>query len=506
MKSENDLDVLIETFFDEFYYYFSSFATPRGIHRYDYKLSSYGKEDLNNLKNFVNDIQSTLRNYEERNKNQRQNDTRTFYRFLENLSNFIDKGIYNSPQYFLYDAFVGLTTAALTQSKPISIRSRNFTERLSSLKTTNDYVRNYVTEISEIERKAILKEIDYLELFINQFSSYLLTKSDTDKKENLKLEKTNAIASLNELRKTVKSMRTGNNVSIKGYIDFNNLDNSFVDLRKILEESLKALSENIIRKAREIKIASPYRETLEETLLRREKFDDGNSLNLVNSIENSIKKFLPFENISFEKRIFLEPSDFPDIMLGVLGYSLSSGEFDNKKSVFIIIKNEMNPSNLMYSLISNVFFSPVIANFYRQGIKSKKKYFLNLPLYFGFPLYLKRVYFDEFKTYFDRAFELIYYYEEYVLTLKAFLQNEIYFRNWDLIAIENFINEDKILIDKEKFMENFIYDLGRSFLAIEGLIAIHDLRKERKLKTSDFNLKLLQNMHYPFSIIRQILR
>jgi predicted DNA-binding protein YlxM (UPF0122 family) len=239
MKNDSDLDTLIETFFDEYYYYFSSFATLRGIHRYDYKLSTYDRANLKNLENLINEVIQALKLNEEKNKRERSFDIKTFRKIAENTLDFINSGIYGSAQFFVYDAFIGTVSVALTQSKPMSVRSRNFTERLSTLNSINDYVRTYVNEITEIERKAVMKEIDYLEAFINQFASYLLTKSDTDKKENLKNEKTNALEALNELRRIVKSIKTSTEIKTKVYIDFNNLDNNFVDLKRLLEDNLK---------------------------------------------------------------------------------------------------------------------------------------------------------------------------------------------------------------------------------------------------------------------------
>jgi len=506
MKNDSDLDTLIETFFDEYYYYFSSFATLRGIHRYDYKLSTYDRANLKNLENLINEVIQALKLTEEKNKRERSFDIKTFRKIAENTLDFINSGIYGSAQFFVYDAFIGIVSVALTQSKPMSVRSRNFTERLSTLNSINDYVRTYVNEITEIERKAVMKEIDYLEAFINQFASYLLTKSDTDKKENLKIEKTNALEALNELRRIVKSIKTGTEIKTKGYIDFNNLDNNFVDLKRLLEDNLKTLSENLIRKAREIKISSSFQETLRENLYKTEQFDESTALSLISSVENTVKKYLPVVEITFDKRVFLDESDFPDLLSNIMGYAISSGEFDNKKNIFLIIKKEDNPFKLKYKTISDIFFGTPFINFYRQGSKSKKKYFLNNILYLGYPMYLRRTYFDDIKFQLDKPFELIYYYCEYKTALKSYIQNEIYFRNWDSISVENFINEDKILIDKDKFKEEFVYDFGRSFLAMQGLNAINDLRKEKRLKTSEFNLKLLQNMHYPFWIIRQILR
>jgi len=61
MKNDSDLDTLIETFFDEYYYYFSSFATLRGIHRYDYKLSTYDRANLKNLENLINEVIQALK-------------------------------------------------------------------------------------------------------------------------------------------------------------------------------------------------------------------------------------------------------------------------------------------------------------------------------------------------------------------------------------------------------------------------------------------------------------
>ncbi|MGC9171553.1 hypothetical protein [Caldisericum sp.] len=506
MKIENDLDSLIENFFDEYYYFFSSFATLRGIHRYDYKLSTYDRNELNNFKNFISETLSSLKNYEEKNKNLKTHDSKTFKKFLENTFQFVDDGLYDNPQFFVFDAFIGIVSVALVQTKPISIRSRNFSERLSTLKYVNDYIRTYVVNITELERKAILREIDYLEQFINQFSTYLLTKSDTDKKENLKLEKTNAIESLNELRKLIKSIKAGSDVKLKGILDFQNLDNNFVDLKRFLEDNLISISENLIKKAREIKIANPYKETIKEVISQREQYNEVAIKDILNSIESLIRTFLPYEKIEFEKKVFIDSSEFPDILSSLIGYTIPSGEFDTKRNVLFIVRNEENYYSLLYQIISNLFLGKPFINFYRVSIKSKKKYFLNQLLYNGLPVYLRRIIFDDIKGNLGRQFELVYYYEEYITILKAYIQNEIYFRNWNMLSVENFVNEDKILLDKEKFIEDFVYDMGRSFLAVQGLNAIFDLKREKRVKSNEFIAKLLQNMHYPFSTIRQLIK
>jgi len=505
MKNENEIEFLIESFFDEFYYYFSSYATLRGIHRYDYKLSSYDPKSLNTFKSYLTETLTTLRPLEEKYKKEHAFELRTLYKIISNTLEFIGNGLKNNPQIIFYDALLGLICSVVTPAKQMNIKSRNFTQRINDLKELPKVVRAYVNSISKLERETILSEIDHLTHFINEYASFLLTKSDTEKKEEIKLGRTSVLESFNELRTLVKALPDRDELYIRETLRVFNLENvDFIDIKSYLSEQLSYFSERIIRKAREIKIASPYFETVKEVLSTKTSINDAFLNETLKKLKPYIPKFFAGFTNDFETKIIMKESKIIEVLENNSLNIIPTGEFERKKTLEMFLKTEENPYKISYQLFISLFGKTSI-NFFRQNSKGKKKYLLNPLLYEGLPIFIRRIAFEDIKSIFDRSFELLYYYYEYALTLQAYILNEFYFRNWSSVDVEKFVTEDKILIDKEMFLKNVMTGGLKSFIGMEGVYFINEIRNNR-LKLNDLVLKLLQNSYYPFYLIDKAIK
>ncbi|MBP8612465.1 MAG: hypothetical protein KBI30_00495 [Candidatus Atribacteria bacterium] len=503
MKNEHELDTLIMNFFDEFYYTFSSKATLHGIHRYDYKLSSFKMNDLNSLKALTVETLSNIKSLEA--KNPRDPDIKTFKKILLNTLDFISDGYKSSLQFIVGDILDGIISVALTAAKPTSIKSRNFTNRLTCIKEYTDLIRDNFSSISGIEKKAVLKELDFLENFIDAASSYLLTKSDSEKKELLKNEKINIKEDIDYLRKTVSNIRSNEKVNLSALLRYLNIENTdFADLKNFLQGNLDELSSNIVKKSREIKISAPYFETLASVSMFKEKLDDSQIEQLLQTATEVTRKYFNKFNAKIDLSIYRRNFDIIPFLENNKKNIITFGEFDIKKFIAVIIQDEGNKNYLMQNIVREGIPGKAVINFYRQKEKNIKKYFNNYIFYEGFSAYVKRTTFSDFKNIFaSREFELLYFYDEYVYTLKAFLENEMYFRGISDIEIENLVKQDKILIDKDNFLTELIIDEGKSFLGMQGYHKILEIEKyERKSLGSGLVQELKQAIYYPFYLYK----
>jgi len=508
MNRDNELDSLIETFFDEYYYTFSSFATVRGIHRYDYKLSSLTKADLKRLNEVIDGTLNSLKSIEEKNKNIRQQDLKVVRKFLINLKNFLDDGLNNFPQFFVASIVYGVITSALTQAKQISIRSRNFASRIGDIKSVENAIREFVYSTSALENEVNLWELNQVSQFIDEFSSYVLTKSDVEKKDIIKNERRESKEILESISNYLSSVRKDNfALNIKQYVSSKNLENiDFLDLKKHLLGSLESLKNEIIKKAREIRITAPFFETLQEEINRKDKITEEEISKIIQLIEAYQTKFFGNKLFEVNSRIIIENSDIYKLFEFANLHILPSGEFDNKKEMAILLNEDENINKVILDIISLGLLGKGYVNFSRQSIKTKRKFILNAPLYEGFPIYIRRLAFEEIKKDLSKSFELYYYYYEYLTTLLAYIENEIYFRNISIIEIEKLIEEDKILIDKEAFRYKLVFDMGDVFLGMQGLYRIVELKNMKKTRLEDFHFKLIQNMHNPFYVVREVIK
>ena len=503
MKNEHELETLVINFFDEFYYTFSSKATSHGIHRYDYKLSSFKINDLNSLKVLTTETLSNIKSLEA--KNPKDPDIKTFKKILLNTLEFVNEGYKNSLQFIVGDVLDGIISVALTSAKPTSIKSRNFTNRLTCIKEYPDIIREHFPSISEIEKQAILKEFDFLDKFIDAASSYLLTKSDSEKKELLKNEKINIKENIDYLRKTVSNIHSNGKVNLRATLRCVNIENTdFTDLKNFLQGSLDELSSNVIKKSREIKISAPYFETLASVSMLKEKLDDSQIEQLLQIATDVTRKYFNKFNAKIDLDIYRRNFDIIPFLENHKKNVITFGEFDIKKFIAIIIQDEENKNYLMQNIVKEGLPGKAVLNYYRQREKSIKKYFTNYAFYEGFSTYVKRATFADFRNAFSsREFELLYFYDEYIYTLKAFLENEIYFRGISDIEIENLVKQDKILIDKDNFLTELIVDEGKSFLGMQGYHKILEIEKyERKNLSNGLGQELKQAIYYPFYLYK----
>ncbi|GEM_PF-2389234 len=507
MKTESDLEAIIENFFDDYYYSFSSWATLRGIHRYDYKLSSLTKTDINTLKTTIGNTLNSLKLFEEKNRNHKTQDIKIFRKFLTNLEEFLNSGLTNNIPLIIYDTAIGILSVVLTEAKPVSIKSSNFSERISELKKIPQAITEHTETVSELTENSILETLDRLGLFIDHFSAFFLSKSDVDKRKNLKNKRTEVKETIEYIQKILKGLNKNNfSINVKPYITLNNFENSYlIDLKKTLEKNLNMLSQETVKKAREIRITAPYYETLNETITSLEKVNEKDILEIIEIVENLQTKLFGLK-IETQWKINFVPREICNLIDEFNLCIFGAGEFDNKIESAIYVSEEININKFIIDFINYGIIGKGYINQYMQKSKSKRKYIMNPVAVQGFITYIRKLAFEEIKNKFPGQFELYYYYYEYASTLLAYIFNEIFFRNIPTFEIENIINNDRIIIEKEKFKEKLTFDLGNTFLGMQGGYMIAELRNSTKVKLEEFNKKLVESMLGQLSALERKLK
>ncbi len=513
MKIDSELEKIIEDYFDEFYYRFSSLSTEKGIHRYDYKLSNIRKADLIQWFDKIKEYRDEISALKKKKNLERSIDMQLFEKMLSNESNWLSRGyeLGKNPLFFTSSISKALTSVAFGAYAPISIRSRSFTSRLSDVKNIKKALEENVIETNNFEKEAAIDELFFLRNFIEVFSSYLLSKSDIEKKDDVRTQKTDSL---------------GNLVEMVDIISRSNLDNSFTldhtlkrfyyedillrDLNKPLSESLFTIRDSLIKKAREISITSSHQETLSRILNEKDFIDEEKIRNIYDKVKSiSSERFLETSAILDIKKVPQELeknatflSNFDSLKV------LPMGEFDAKQNVTVVLTSEENMNLLLFNLLTfGIPGSGLLRQIRSEHVKSPRNYYSNILLEKGWGIYARREIADEIRQAFGSECELVFLYKEYLTTLKAFIQNEILMNRADAASIKEKTYQDELVLDKENFTKILFIEQGESLLGIHGLYNIIELRRQfgGRMKLSDFYFRLLSNSNLPFKFIRQVL-
>lgn len=513
MKIDPELEKIIVDYFDEFYYRFSSYATERGVHRYDYKICSLRRYELTEWWSFVSNSRKEL--YELKNK---KNIEKTMdFQLLDSMLSEESKqslelySFKSDINFFISCILRGLTSVGFGSYNSIGIRSRSFTSRLNDIGNVKLAIEEIVQEINMHEKSAAINDIVFLRNFIEVFSSYLMNKSDIEKKDEVRAGKDAGLTSLKEIEDLLGRLNLVPYYSLEKSIKrFNYEEFPMKDISKSLTESLSYVRDSVIRKAREINIIAPYVETLHRALDSLEELTESDVLEMFEKVKSSAGKKFPESKLQIDFRKIPKELESSSYFLKDF-YSVKfipTGEFDGKRKLSVVLQAQENRNLLLINLIENgVPGIGLLKEIRARSPRMPRKYFFNRVFEPGYKIYSRREMVEDLKYDIGREFELLMLYREYLTTLSALVENEILFGRFNEETLNNLVYSNELVFDKKQFLDRIFAEEGESLLGMHGLYNIIELRKQfgGRMKLNDFHYKLLANSHLPFRLLRQVL-
>ncbi len=515
MKTDNGVDKLIEDFYEEFYYRFPEEAAERGIHRYGYKLVSLRRFEISQWKMFLQEISKEISKIKSKKGFERDSELLTLEKIVKNENNWInnDQEYMINPLLYVSKIFSDLVYPAFGSYAPISIRSRNFVDKLSDLDKVITAAEENLINSHSIQKKLSIDYIDYLSAFINEFSNFLLGKSDTEKKDDIRSMKLSSTEGLIKLKNIISKLPEEETLwKIEQAFKRRYLgDTPPVDIKPYLDESLNALKDKIIKKAREIKIYAPYLETLSNVINGASEVSESKVQEVFSIIKNKGQSIFGYTKIAIDIRRL--PVEIEKITTGIWNYKrfqmLPSGEFDIKPISTILLTSQENLNSIIYNVTNYIY--PGLA--YLKEVKSRsvkniRKNFINYDFEQGWKIYSSREINIELKKIFGNEYELFALYREYSATLKAYFENEILMNRVSFENLKSAISRDEILLDKGAFLKELAEDKSKSFSEFLGLNFILEEKRffTKKYKNIEFHEKLLSIASiFPFKYVRKML-
>jgi hypothetical protein len=515
MKTDNGLEKLVEDFFEEYYYRFPEEAQERGIHRYGYKLVSLRRYEISQWKTILQDFISEIEKLKTNKGLDRNGDLTNFETILRRESDWIskDEEYKNNPVLYVSKMFSGLIYPAFGSYSSISIRSRNFSSRIDDLKNVVDAACENLQSSNRIQKRLALQYIDYLCSFIDHFSNFLLGKSDSEKKDEIRLNKSASIEELIRLKKFCENLSEENDVwKLEPVLRRKYLDSfPFEDVEPLLSDSLQALKDKIIKKSREIKLYAPYLETLSTVIGLKQEVNEEKINELVAIVKNKGQNIFGHSNISIDVRNM--PDKTEELTESIWNYKhfqmLPAGEFDIRPTATILLE----PNDNIYSIVLNIVKNIYPGTGYMKEIKAKRvkgyrKNFTNLYFKEGWRLYVVREMSTELKKVFGNEYELFSMYNEYKSLLTASLENQILKGKTDLNNLMNIVNQDELIFDKDIFINQLAEDSGKSLAGFVGLNFILAEKKYmlKKYKPIELHERLITNASVSsFTIARRMI-
>ncbi len=513
MKTDQDLERLALEFFDEFYYVFSSLATTRGIHRYDYKLSSLGRQDLMNWSHFLSQTKKELSDIKRKKNIERTVDFQVLDSFVSEEIAQSSEGfplIKNNPVFLFASLFKAFTNVGFGSYNSIGVRSRAFSLRMKDLGNFVNAFEENVSKIAPLEREVLVSETVRLSEFIEAFAGYLINKSDVEKKDEVREGKDASLIALRTLREYLAGLPQTGDFSLSKSVSLHSLEDvSKKDLKSQLSESLSYIRESLVRKAREINIVESVVSTLSRNLTSSTQITETEVQQVIKLIrEKCAGKFPEFKiEIDFKKI----PKDLEDkasfLMSPLVKRVVSSGEFDTKATASVVLRAVDNINFLALELVERYYPGAALMSVVRSKQRLPGKYFFNKTIEAGWRIYARREVVEDIKFKLGREFELTALYVEYMTTLKALIENEILFGRFNNGVKEALVDRNDLIVDKNAFLAELVLEEGESLMALHGLYNIIELRRQHgsKMKLADFHYKLALNSSLPVRFIRQAL-
>lgn len=516
MKIDSEFEKIFEDFLEEYFYRFSVDATKLGLHRYDYKLSNLRKSDLDDWKNELNDFRGKIQTFKNIKFPVKNTD---FFLFEKKIIEELDavsgeSEYFTSPLPYVSNIFDGLICPAFGSYASLGVRGKSFTERLNDVSNTRKAVEENLKLSNNLGKKAAKDQLDILKLLISEFTGYLLTKSDIEKKDDIKQAKNTFLENLDAIAACIDNLYLDLDTEHGFLKSFRNMYPEMVNALKgaevSIKESLLKTADLIVKKAREIKISAPFLETLknvldEKILISQEQLDS-----VFQSIKDAGKEMFGETDlkINFRKLVLSEENTQKLSRISHPFEILACGVFDRNLYVSFTSFAPVSIPFLVSNLVRYVYPGKAyLTEVKKNKEKQYRKYFGNKMIEEGWKVYAVQGMKDSLKRIFGNGFELSSLYGEYLYLLKALIQCKLLNHEIATPEIERIVSEDQVLLDKDMFLKEFILDEGQSLLGFLGFNTILDLKRQfvRKYQERDFNLNLLSNSSLPIRTMRQVL-
>jgi hypothetical protein len=515
MKTDNGLEKLIEDFFEEFYYRFPEEAQERGIHRYGYKLVSLRRFEISQWKITLQEFANEINKFKSKRGFDKNSDLNILETIVKREFDWIsnDAEYKDNPLLYISKLFSGLIYPAFGSYASISIRSRNFTDRVNDIKNVVAAAEENLKSCNSIQKSLAIQYIDYLSTFIDNFSSFLLGKSDTEKKDEIRLGKSSSLEELSKLKKTCEGLSEVDSFcNLEAVLKKKSLDDfPFENMEPFLYDSLETLRDKIIKKAREIKISSPHLETLANVIEAKQDIDEAKVLELFEIVKNKGQNIFGYSNITIDIRKM--PDETDDLTDSVWNYKhfqmLPAGEFDLKPVATILLTSTNNINSIVSNIVENIY--PGVG--YLKEVKAKRvkgvrKNFVNHYFKEGWRLYVVREMMNELKKTFGNEYELFSMYNEYMTLLTAYLENQSFTGKMKMNDLLSAINQNEMVFKKDIFLNQLAEDNGKTLTGFVGLNFILNEKKYmlRKHKPIELHERLIANGSvFSFSIAKKMI-
>ena len=519
MSKNSAVTLLGESYFEEYFFRFPVKATKRGIHRYDYRLGSFEKEDFKEWRSTLIDFKKKIFFLKLKKRFQKNIELSMLERRADNELKWLDEEEFkSSPFLYVSTIYDGLLYPAFGSYAPFYVRKKNFFDRASDIENIVNAAKKNLEFSESNEKEFALKRIGIIKDFFNEYSDYLSGKVDSNFKEQLKTIKLPVQEALDDLTRIVNALPLSSNTKKMSFIKKIKReymeDYPLKELELSLKERMGKLAVLIRQKAREIKISSSYREVLEEVLGDEKEITLEEVLDLFERIVKSGRQIFGDTGLSVDYRRVLQDSERKFDSLANLSSNIiiPPGPFDLHNGIPVLIVKPVSIYKTILRLIAvgypgRAYQSEVL----RRNKNELRKMFDNALFNEGWELYVKIKMREYLKKELGLKFELVSLYDQYVTLMKASIENEILNNRADLSRIYSIIEKDEIIQNKDTFLYNVVSENGKSLKSVVGLNSItYFLNKannsRRGVRPVDIHRKLLFNSTLPFKFIWQAIK
>ncbi len=503
-------------YFESFFYRFPVKATKRGVHRYDYRLGSFGSKDFETWKRELNDFRKKIFGLKLKKRLSRNFDLLMLERRIENEIKWIGEEEYkSSPFLYVSTIYDGLIYPAFGSYAPLSVRSRNFVERSNDIENILNYARENLLFSEQVEKQSALERLNIIVNFFDEYTSYLSGKGDIGLKEELKTVKPSVIKNLNDLYSFIEKLPVASNskkLSFAKKIKREYLeDYPLRELQLDLERRIQETAQMIMQKAREIKISSPFRETLESALFDEKEISLEDIFDLFALIKKNGEKLFGSTELSIEYKRILQDSERKFNSLAKLSNNIiiPPGPFDMHNTIPVMIVTPVSETSILLRLVSlgypgRAYQSEIL----RNKTYSFRRTFENALFNEGWEFYVRQSMTELLKKELGPKFELVALYEKYITLFKAFIQNELLNKEISLDQVNFLIEKNELIFNKGEFLYGLIAENGKSLKAIVGLNSIAYFKRKalkKGIKERDFHIKILSASTLPFKFMGQVI-
>lgn len=518
MNFNSALDKIFEEYFEEFLYRFSVKATKLGIHRYDYRFGSFDRMDFDSWIAELKNIKKKLFLSKIKVKKGRKLDYLLLEKRVDNELNWAANEKEYATNPLMYTSVIkdGLLYSAFGSHASFNVRNKNFLDRLSAIGTIRKGVEENLQFSNYLEKAAALKELQFLNTFVDEFSGYLLGKSSGDGKDDFKVAKAEALDEIGKMLIFIDNIalsRENKSLSFVKELKREYMGNpSLSEVRINLRNRLSALRELIEKKARAIKISQSCSVTIKDILDKTELFTIEQVAAIFDYIKSAGENIFGHTDLSVEFKLILQNENRAfDFVKGISpGIIIPSGPFDTHTVIPLTFTSPMTLSTLVLKLVSLGYPGKSYESEIKRSKESQFRAFFVNPLFdAGWEIYVKRVMSNRLKNKYGDEFELVFLYDQYSVLLKAFIENELLNNRIGIEEFKKIVEEDRIILDKDEFASSIIIENGKSLKGIIGLdfiMAIKEKVLRKKMDEKEFHIQLLSHSSLPFEFIEQGIR